>query len=127
MKHIAFILIFTLLLGGCTAQEAPVCRVVTGAQIQYGDTLSRTYTEDESLQSVLNYLRLLHPHGPVIPTEESQLSCTITLQYSHGPDSIIVLRDFHYFQQDGGYWKVVDSSHARLLYPMLLLLPSDET
>lgn len=128
MKRIAFVLAFVLMFSGCANKEEPECRVVTSVQVQYqkpGDTITRTYTKTESIQSILTYLRILHPHGPVIPESASESMYQITLHYSHGPDSIFLQQGNQYLRRDSGNWESIDHSNAPLLYPLLLLLPSD--
>lgn len=129
MKTVGIILIYALLFTGCTATaDTPAHRVVTGAQVEYsqsGTTINRTYTRSASIQSVLTYLRILRPHGPVIPRDTEDSTCRITLHYSHGPDSVYFQRGNDYLQRDGGSWESIDDTSASLLYPMLLLLPSD--
>ena len=129
MKKIAVILLLSLLLSGCrTAKAEPACRVVTGVQVQYhheGGTLNRTYTQSDSIRSVLFYLRLLRPFGPVVPEDTQNLTCQITLRYSHGPDSVIEQQGNQYLRRDNGHWEEINDTNAQLLYPLLLLLPSD--
>lgn len=129
MKRILFLLILGLFLSGCSAkQEHSAYRVVTGVQVRYtanGSTLERTYTKQGSMRSILTYLRILDPFGPVQPEGEFDSSCQITLQYSNGPDRVYLQQGLHYLQQDNGSWERIDPSHASLLYPLLLLLPSD--
>lgn len=129
MKRIVCFLIVCLLLSGCAGKrDTPVYRVVTGVQVLYsgnGKNISRTYTREKSMQSILTYLRILKPFGPVIPQESADNTCRITVQYSHGPDSVYVQEGVQYLRQDDGAWERIDSSRASLLYPLLLLLPSD--
>lgn len=129
MKRIAFLLILALTLGGCKqAEEPPVYRVVTGVQVHWerqGDTIDRTYTRSSSIQSILTYLRILKPYGPVNPEGTADSTCRITLQYSQGPDSVYLQQGQRYLQKNGGEWETIDASRASLLYPLLLLLPSD--
>ena len=102
--------------------------MVTGVQVEYtrsGETLYRNYTKPSSIQSVLTYLRILRPFGPVIPEGNHESSCTITLQYSQGPSSVFLQQGDRYLQRDNGAWERINSSRATLLYPLLLLLPSD--
>ena len=126
MKRLSWILIFTVLLSGCSRE--PVGRAVTGIQVEYeqpGSTISRTYTKAGSIEHVLTYLRLLRPFGPVIPEGNYDFICRITLKYSHGPDSTYLQQGAHYLRRDDGEWKSIDDTHGQLIYPMLLLLPSD--
>ena len=129
MKRLIWVLVFTVLLSGCAVfQRKPVSRAVTGIQVEYsqsGSTIHRTYTGQKSMQSVLTYIRLLRPFGPVIPDESEDFTCRITLQYSHGPDSTYFQQGSGYLQIDNGEWKAIDKTNGQLIYPLLLLLPSD--
>ncbi len=128
MKRIAFLLVFVCLLSGCRKEETPVHRVVTRVQVQYSrqeDTIHRVYTKPASMQSVLTYLRILRPHGPAVPEDTYDSTCQITLQYSAGPDSVYYQLGNRYIRRDEDSWEYIDASRATLLYPMLLLLPSD--
>lgn len=128
MKRIVILLILAVLVTGCRKQAEPITRVVTGVQVEYdrnGETLSRTYSKPSSVQSVLTYLRILRPFGPTVPTGEYDSTCRITLHYSHGPDSEYLQRGNKYLCRDGGDWQSIDNARANLLYPLLLLLPSD--
>ena len=128
MKRIGIFILLACLLVGCKQQTEPATRVVTGVQVEYyrnGETISRTYTKASSVQSVLTYLRILRPFGPTIPQGEFDSGCQITLQYSHGPDSVYIQQGDKYLRKDGGDWENIDNARANLLYPMLLLLPSD--
>ena len=130
MKRIGIFLLFVVMLTGCAKKEAPlpVHRVVTGVQVEYrrgSQTLQRNYTKPESIQAVLNYLRILKPYGPVIPEEGTGNGCRITLHYSHGPDTVYLQQGNAYLSRKDGTWATIDSKRAALLYPLLLLLPSD--
>lgn len=129
MKGIAIVLFFSLLLGGCAQKkQEPVDRVVTGIQVRYehqDNTLLRNYTKPSSVRSILTYLRFLKPFGPVIPEGQQDTTCQFTLHYSHGPDSVYMQRGHKYLRRDDGDWQTISTSHASLLYPILLLLPSD--
>ncbi len=129
MKRIVIIVLFGFLMGGCTVpQKESAYRVVTGVQVHYqrrDETIIRTYTKPASIQSILTYLRILEPFGPVNPEGSYDTNCRIVLQYSQGPDSIYYQQGQRYLQRDNGDWENIDGSHAGLLYPLLLLLPSD--
>ena len=130
MKRLIFLLLFCLFFCGCEKEVTPPSvRVVTGIQVelhQNGKVLERSYTKRENIQAVLNYLRILKPFGPVIPEGEAENGCRITLHYSYGPDSVYLQKGNDYLCCDGESWESIDSSKATLLYPMLLLLPSDK-
>lgn len=129
MKRLAIFLICAVLLTGCGRRDRiSVYRVVTGVDVEYrqeGNTILRTYTKPVSMQSILTYLRILQPFGPVNVEGEQDSFCQITLHYSQGPDSVYIQQGQRYLQKDGGDWATVDSTRASLLYPLLLLLPSD--
>ena len=129
MKKIAILAVLVCVLSGCGQKaDMPVYRVVTGVEVEYHQqdrTILRTYNTTTSMQSILNYLRILRPFGPVNPESAFDSACKITLHYSQGPDSVYIQRGQQYLQKDGGDWETVDSSRASLLYPLLLLLPSD--
>ena len=129
MKRIVILLLAVCCFTGCRYKEnMPVYRVVTGVQVEYtrqGDTISREYTKPVSMQSVLTYLRILKPYGPVYPEENTDSMCKIVLHYSQGPDSVYIQQGQQFLQKDGGSWEKIDPNRAGLLYPMLLLLPSD--
>lgn len=130
MKRAVFLLLVCAVFCGCAKEEkTPVYRVVTGVQVEYrqGDNfISRHYTRTESVQAVLNYLRILKPHGPVIPENGNGNGCRITLHFSQGPDTVYLQQGTAYLSRQTGQWETIDSARATLLYPILLLLPSDE-
>ena len=129
MKKICILILLAAAISGCGKQQAPVVhRVVTGVQVEYernGETIFRTYSKPSSVESVLTYLRILRPFGPTIPQGEFDSSCKFTLHYNQGPDSVYVQQGNQYLQRDGGDWQNIDDSKGGLIYPMLLLLPSD--
>lgn len=128
MKRMIILIILAFFLGGCArTQTPPTYRVVTRVEVAYqqqDNTIQRIYHKPGSMQSILTYLRILQPFGPVNPEGEQDSSCQITLHYSTGPDSVYIQQG-QYLQKDGGDWESVDSTRASLLYPLLLLLPSD--
>ena len=127
MKRIALIFCICCLLGGCGKQEVPY-RVVTRAEVNYQqgeNTLVRVYTDSENITALLNYLRLLRPYGPVNPGETEDITCRITLRYSQGPDTVYTQLGYDYLQKNNEHWTKIDNTRAGLLYPLLLLTPSD--
>ena len=83
MKRLAVFLILAMLLGGCApTQRAATYRVVTGVEVEYrqeDNTIRRMYHKPGSMQSILTYLRILKPYGPVNPEAKQASSCQITL------------------------------------------------
>ena len=129
MKRVIFLLIACVFLWGCEKEEeAPIHRVVTGVAVEYhrgNKILRRHYTKTENVQSILNYLRILEPFGPVIPEEGDADSCRSTVEFSSGPDTVYEQRGSSYICCNDGDWEQIDSNRATLLFPMLLLMPSD--
>ena len=122
------VLFALMLLCGCTKQQEPLAnRVVTGVDVIYsreGKEISRTYNRQESIHAVLNYLRLLEK-GTVAVPEETANRCEFRIHYSYGADTVILQWGDQYLQRNGAPWQSIDSNHGQLLYPLLLLLPSD--
>ena len=131
MKCIVTMVILTFFLCGFTPVSAtPAFRVVTEVEVRYEDqdkTLTRTYTQDAHIRSVLNYLRMLHPKGNAIPDFPAHGTCQIILRYSSGPDSVIQQQDGTWLRRDNGPWQQIDTNQTQLLYPLLLLLSSDQS
>ena len=129
MKKMVFLLLLAVFLCGCRGKVSePTYRVVTGVQVRYereDGILVRTYEKPTSIQSILTFLRILQPFGPVTPEGTQDSACAITLHYSTGEDTVYLLRGQQYLQKDNGDWENINSSRASLLYPLLLLLPSD--
>ncbi len=129
MKRIVWFLLVSFFLAGCTAGRMPECRVVTGVEVQYQmpeGQLTRTYTTQSSIQSVLNYLRMLEPTGIAVPAAETEFTCRFTVHYSHGPDAVLFQHGSHCLRWENADWQGINDAQAHLLYPLLLLLPSDE-
>lgn len=128
MKRIAVIFCICCLLGGCKKQESPY-RVVTAVEVRYQqgeNILYRSYTRDENITAVLNYLRLLKPYGPVTPEETEDVTCRIVLHNSQGEDTVYFQQGYDYLRKNNGHWEKIDNTRANLLYPLLLLTPSDQ-
>ena len=123
MKKCILLFMIAFLCSGCTQEPPPAYRVVTETDVLYiqdGNELHRSYTGTENIQHLLNYIRLLNPREPGLP------EVSITLRYSYGPDRNYYLAGNRYLRCDDGLWLPVDTAQAQLLYPTLLLLPSDK-
>ena len=128
MKQIAVMICICCLLSGCRKQESAY-RVVTSVEVNYRqgeNAIHRIYTRDENITAVLNYLRMLRPYGPVTPEETDDLSCEIILKFSHGADTVYTQMGYDYLRKDKESWTKIDDTRASLLYPLLLLMPSDK-
>ena len=122
------ILFLVFLLSGCASQqEVETNRVVTGVDVVYtqdGKEICRSYNRQESMHAVLNYLRLLEKGTVAVPQETAE-RCEFRIHYSNGADTVILQRGDKYLQRNGELWQSIDPNQGQLLYPLLLLLPSD--
>ena len=131
-KILVFICILGALLPGCgkAANKKPVYRVVTGVDIsfQHEDSLlSRHYTDNEKVESVLMYLRLLKPL--VKPSDFAELSGNdiyrITLHLSDGVDKDFYQAQHRYLIRPDNSWSLIDPGQASELYRLMRHYPSD--
>lgn len=105
------------------------CILVTRVEVVYtrpDATIRRIYTRPEKMASILNYLRILPYRGK---PQTDPLGCPdgydITLHYSNGKRRLFRQRGDRYLSKGENCWEQVDGDRARLLYPLLLLLPGD--
>ena len=125
MKKLTVFLLLPVLLCGCARKEAPtgpMCRVVTQIKVAAtvdGQTNSKTYTDPEGMQSVLNYLRLMKKskQTDIDPDSFRADSYEITLYYSDGQYN--TYRQLHdgFLQIDGGSWQEIETKKMELLFP----------
>ncbi len=121
-----------VILWGCgkTAENDPLCAVVTGVDIsfQYKDTLLRRhYTDEQKMRSVLLYLRLLKPLGnannETVPPEEDIYEIVVHL--SDGSVKHYRQVKHRYLSRPDRPWVRIDPSQAAQLYRLMRHLPSD--
>lgn len=128
MKRIGILLVLAVMLTGCGRHAEIPCRVITGVDVQYqqgGAWVERTYFQQESMEAVLNYLRMLKPEGIVLPDDPQTINCQITVHFSDGTDKLFFQQGNIYLREGDGAWEKIDRQQAQLLYPLLLLMPSD--
>ena len=111
------------------AQYRRPCTLVTRVEVRYtrpGSAIRRTYTQPDKMASVLNYLRILPYAGkPQTDPWRCPDGYDITLYYSDGGRRVFYQRGDKYLYKGANCWELVDPVRARLLYPLLLLLPGD--
>ena len=110
----------------------PASRYVLRAQVtlfQGSQQHIRDYTQRQKLSSLLNFLRGMDPKGNVHSAENDPNShhYQIILFYSDGSQNTYHLQDYRYLRKNSGLWQKVSASHAQLLYPLLQLLPPDNS
>ena len=136
-KQISFILLLcaAVLMTGCVRRHTLkdphsylrlVVRVdVTGQKED--ERLDLTYTHQEKMEAILNYLRLIRQKGPAAgdPEQYSGESYTITLHFSDGHKQIYRQHANRFLSTDARPWRNIDPEHAEFLYPLLKAMPSD--
>ena len=91
------------------------------------EQLDLTYTHQEKMEAILNYLRLIPQKGPAQgdPEQFAGDSYTITLHFSDGHKQIYRQHADRFLSTDAQPWRNIDSERAALLYPLLKAMPSD--
>lgn len=89
--------------------------------------LEKTYTHQEKMEAILNYLRLIKQRGPADsdPEQFAGESYTITLHLSDGSKQIYRQHANRFLSKDAQPWRNIDPEHAGFLYPLLQAMPSD--
>lgn len=131
----AMVLAAALVLCGCSGWQGageppPRCRVVTRVDIAYENgpiRAQRHYTAPEKMESVLNYLRQLHPYGT--PEEDPEAAggsdYYITLFYSDGCRSTYRQKADRFWAEEEGRWKKIRPNNAQELGLLMGQLESD--
>ena len=105
-------------------------RIVTGIDIYCQKptcTVTRHYTHPEKIETVLTYLRLLRPIGPVVPTEEARQGdlYEIVIHLNNGDHRIHRQRSDSFAITRRPFWGVIDRKLGNKLPFLMALLPSD--
>ena len=122
-----FFMIFLIFCGcfiifsGCQKQNTSIARVVTAVEISGQHPplqFSRTYTKNEQMENILQYLRSIRSQKKVTQMEEEKITSgfTITVHLSDGVDHIYALVGHRYFKAPGKPWVEIDRSKAIRLY-----------
>ena len=132
MKKI-MILLLCVLLGGCRAaapSQPEQMKVVTRITAQYNSgavRLQRSYTDEEKLRSILNYLRGLSPYGSGEEEPAGQAGqAEVTLYFSDGSSKVYEQYGVGFLRLDGGKWQRINPERGQELPLILGLLESDE-
>lgn len=91
------------------------------------EQLVKTYTHQEKMEAILNYLRLLPQKGPASgdPEQVAGDSYCITVYFSDGRQQIYRQHANLFLSTDAKPWRNIDQEHAEYLYPLLKAMPSD--
>ena len=123
MIHCLLILLCSQLHPGYPTQPPKNVQVVTQIRLQAthdAKTVEKTYTDEESMVAILNYLRLLDPYEQdfIDPSTFRADAYEITLCYSDGTRRTYRQLYDEYLQKDGGPWKKIEGQSG-LLFPSL--------
>ena len=134
-KAIICIVLMALLCGGCGRASSPdrepgPFRVVAQIQVLYRNgplSVRRSYTREDKMQQVLNYLHRIDPYGT--PGEDPETAggsdFLIELLYTDGSKKEYRQRSDRFMQINGGPWKQIDPEKAEDLSRILCELDSD--
>ncbi len=132
---IATILLITALFGGCGRKNPALhrpggSRVVTQVDVtcKKGQTALRWhYTDQEKMEAILLYLRLLHRGGDaqVDPQRVEGDYYEILLHYSNGASRVYYQHADQYLSDNYKPWQKIDPDQAKDLFPLLQSMPSD--
>lgn len=89
--------------------------------------LQREYTQQETMRTVLLWLRQLGPDFPATEDVDALPGRMIHLTFycADGSRQDYRLKGNQYLQKNGGPWRKINADRASGLYQWLLLLPSD--
>lgn len=115
---------------GCSHREpenAPVCTVVTRIELSRQDGITRTYSQSEKMEKILDYLRLADPFG--LPDEDPETaeghSYRIVVYSSDGQERCYWQKSDRYMRVDGGDWQKIKKGQGQQLDELLMTLPGD--
>ncbi|MBO5891269.1 MAG: hypothetical protein J6Q30_00945 [Oscillospiraceae bacterium] len=126
-----FILSILLLLSGCAGKDSPSSfPLVTEITVHYenGPVHGQlSYTEDEKMQLILTYLRLLKPYGqpPENPETADGPLFEILLHYSDGGSNIYQQKADRYLKSGEEPWLCIPTQKAMELSVLLGYLEED--
>lgn len=130
-KLFIFLALFPIILCGCRRKNTlAIPNYVTGVDVscsQNGKNFSINYQDDEKVEAVLLYLRLLEP-GRLpgnIPQQDDQSLYEIQVHLSNGQTRLYKQVDHRFFWQEKIGWKGIPPEQASGLYALLRYYPTD--
>lgn len=133
-RKLLMIFLCMLVLSGCRARPGShaqqALRVVTGITVHYENGAIRgtlQYAEDEKMQLILNYLRLIRPYGEPEEDPEAVDGTLFQIILTHPDGSTKQYRQKadRYLQTDQGPWLCIPSQKAMELSLLLGYLETD--
>ena len=130
-KLFVFLALFPIILCSCGKKNSLVTpNYVTGVDIicsQNGKNFSIKYQDNEKVEAVLLYLRLLEPRQLPgnIPQPDDPSLYEIRVHLSNGETRLYKQVDHRFFWQDKAGWKGIPPEQASGLYALLRHYPTD--
>lgn len=124
--------VFLFFFSGCQKQiPRPVGRAVTQVDVIYrrpGQTLTRTYTQENKMRAILTYLRLLEPGGyaAIDPETTRGESSTITVTLSDGCQRVYHQQGSEYLRRDHTPWQRIRGLSSHQLYLLIHAIETDK-
>ena len=130
-KLFVFLALFPIILCGCGKKNSSVTpNYVTGVDIicsQNGKNFSIKYQDNEKVEAVLLYLRLLEPRQlPVnVPKPDDPSLYEIHVHLSNGETRLYKQVDHRFFWHAKAGWRGIPPEQASGLYALLRYYPTD--
>jgi len=130
IRSFLFILVIAVLLTGCQNRSKPLCRFVTQIDITCshdGTVLQRRYTDNNKMQAVLLYLRLLRTDIPYfdLPDTKPPTEFQIIVSLSDGAQRVYAQKDYRLFKSGQSGWLGIQPEQAMELYRLVYFFESD--
>lgn len=122
---LSVILSLTACCGNCPDKPSSPARVVTRITITCEDE-SRTYGSEESMETILAYLRNLAPMNIADTAPTQGCLYRITLFFSDGACREFLQQD-RFFREGDGTWKTITEQHNLALSKLYDLLEPEST
>lgn len=127
------VLLLLLTLSGCgeRRENTPLAVVVEKIEVvsvHEGERLTRTYTKNGKMKTILQYLRWVNPKFKAdcdperIPGDDYR----ITLTLSDGETEVYHQKTNGYMQKGDGRWENIDPEKGVMLYEILSQMAGDE-
>ena len=132
-KFWVLLLLTAVIFSGCVYAantEKPLLRVVTKIHVSYENgpiRTQQTFTQEEKIDKILNYLRGIRPYGkPEQDPETVQGSLyRIILYHSDGYQKHYLQKSDRFMKIEDGKWEKIDSGKAKALGNLLGRMESD--
>ena len=134
-KYFLFWICLLFMFSGCHQAETakptrPLCTYITQIDVFYqqsGQKMHLQFTEDEKIEPILHYLRLLKYYGDAetAPGLSDTVEYKLLLTASDGTQRLYRQKGDAYLSWDDAAWQALDPQQAQLLAPLLRLLSAE--